>query len=231
MEAVSLLDRQDTKFIFHYAQLNSILTELKKDYSILDVGNEFVSTYNNEYYDTKDFLFYNMHHRGELCRTKIRKRSYLESKLSFLELKVKTNRYRTIKKRIQINSTDDFNNNFLKHFIEDNSKFKIEDLTEQVYINFNRMTFIHKNLKDRCTIDFNLKASWGNKKKDFKELVVAELKQVKFDVNSSFNIILKKNKIYPQSFSKYGQSLSFLNENLKNNNFKLTQHNIKKILS
>ena len=102
MDGVELMNRTDTKFVVSLDQLLSILEEVKNTYRILEVNNVRFSHYETLYYDTDEFLFYTRHHNGKKNRWKIRKRSYVDSHLNFLELKFKTNRGRTQKQRTGI---------------------------------------------------------------------------------------------------------------------------------
>lgn len=231
MNAIKLLNRQDTKFIFHERKLPVILNDLKEYYDILEIDGQRILSYENQYFDTKDFKFYNKHQRGMLNRTKIRIRKYVESDLSFIEIKRKTNKSRTIKNRIPLIPNENLQSKRVIDFIEDNSTISVADLTEKLLISFKRITLAHKQLEDRCTIDINLHASWNGKKYHFEHLVIAELKQEKFKHSSDFNLTLKRNNIYSGSFSKYCFSFSNLNQALKNNSFKPKFHQLAKILS
>ena len=64
LDNVKLLDRQDTKFVFNQIHLPLILDKIKPFYRILEINNDRVFTYDNTYFDTDDFLFYNQHHNG-----------------------------------------------------------------------------------------------------------------------------------------------------------------------
>ena len=231
MNAIKLLNRQDTKFIFHERKLTAILDDLKEFYDVLEIDGKRILSYENQYFDTQDFRFYNHHQRGLLNRTKIRIRKYVESDLSFIEIKRKTNKSRTVKNRIPLIPNEDIESERVINFIEDNSTIKVAHLTEKLLISFNRITLAHKNLEDRCTLDINLQASWNGKIYNFEELVIAELKQERFKHASDFNLTLKKHKVYSESFSKYCFSFLNLNEALKQNNFKEKIHQLNKILS
>jgi len=230
MNAIKLLNRQDTKYVFHQRKLPVILDDLNAYYDVLEIEGERLLSYENQYFDTKDFLFYNNHQRGMLNRTKIRIRKYVESNLSFIEIKRKTNKSRTVKNRIPLISNEDIQSERVANFIESNSSVKVADLSEKLLINFQRITLAHKNLEDRCTLDFNLQATWNGKKYNFENLVIAELKQEKFRHASNFNLSLKKNKVYSGGFSKYCFSFFNLNSDLKNNSFKPKSHQLEKIL-
>ena len=63
-------------------------------YKCVEIENKRVSQYQTLYYDTKDMKLYNEHHNGHLNRYKIRHRTYVDSNLSFLEVKFKNNKGR-----------------------------------------------------------------------------------------------------------------------------------------
>ncbi len=231
MNAIKLLNRQDTKYLFHHRKLATILDDLKQYYHVLEIEGQQLLSYENQYFDTRDFKFYNKHQRGMLNRTKIRIRKYVESDLSFIEIKRKTNKSRTVKNRIPLIANEDIKSERVINFIQENSKITAADLTEKLLISFQRITLAHKKLEDRCTLDINLRATWNGKDYNFEHLVIAELKQERFKHASDFNLTLKKHKVYSESFSKYCFSFFNLNEDLKQNNFKPKIHQLNKILS
>ena len=103
LDKVKLLDRKDTKFVFNQNQLPSILEKIKPYYKILEIDNSSIFNYDNTYFDTNDFLFYNQHHNEHRQRFKVRLRKYSSSSKSFFEIKIKNNKNRTVKKRMLVN--------------------------------------------------------------------------------------------------------------------------------
>ena len=103
MDSVALLKRTDTKFILREADLIELLPELAAHYTCLETNNTKLSHYNSQYFDSPDYYFYKQHHNGNAGRIKVRIRSYVESDLSFLEIKRKDKKGDTIKKRIRTN--------------------------------------------------------------------------------------------------------------------------------
>ena len=87
MDNVSLLRRQDTKFVFHYDELFPILNEVKPFYKILQIDGLRLHKYQSYYYDTIDLKNYHEHHNQKLGRLKIRKRKYLDTGITFLQAK------------------------------------------------------------------------------------------------------------------------------------------------
>lgn len=222
MDRVKLLNRVDTKFIFNIQLLESILIDLIPHYYVLDVNGKRISKYETLYYDYPNLIFYHQHHNGKLNRTKVRFRKYVESNLSFFEIKNKTNKNRTIKKR-------KINNDIETSLSEENSLFLNKNysmnncsLIPIIWNYFSRITLVHKTINERLTIDTELRyvniPSNEELSKPF--LVIAELKQTKSNANSDFIRVIKKHHIRPTGMSKYCLGLSLLNKELKSNNFK-----------
>lgn len=89
MDSVQLMNRVDTKFVFTQNKLIEILPSLKDYYFLLNVQDILLSDYESLYFDDKFFSSYYDHHNGKVDRFKIRYRKYIDSNLSFLEVKHK----------------------------------------------------------------------------------------------------------------------------------------------
>ena len=87
---------------------------------------------------------------------------------------------------------------------------------------FQRITLVSKTSKERLTLDFNISFHMGEIKRNFHQLVIAELKQENLDRNSPFYRLMKKEHIRPYRLSKYciGSVEIYGNEVLKFNRFK-----------
>ena len=229
MDSVALMKRIDTKFVFNKNLMQKIFPLLTNQYKLLYVNGVVKSKYSSVYFDTNDFKFFMNHHNGRLNRSKVRFRKYIDSKVSFLEVKRKNSKGKTIKKRIKVD-------NPLKILSLDHQKFIKERLKEDhelFYCHsnfFNRITMVNKYLKERITIDFDL--CFENEKEKINEatdhIVIAEIKQEKLDRTSFFYKLMKKNGIRPSSMSKYCVGTSLLNEDLKANRFKKNFRVLKK---
>ena len=102
MDAQKLQNRMDTKFLFDAALLPEILADVCSDYSALYINGTNIQPYLSLYFDTLSYDNYFAHHNGKRPRFKIRMRKYLNGDESFLEIKEKDNKDRTIKKRMEI---------------------------------------------------------------------------------------------------------------------------------
>ena len=231
MESVKLMDRTDTKFVFHSSHLSTILSLLKKYYKVLCANDKVISVYETLYFDTLNFDLYLQHHNGKLNRHKIRHRTYVDSKIGFLEVKHKNNKGRTVKTRIKkLDVPFDFDNTSLK-FLETKLPFNPKILLPKLWVNYKRITLVNLEMTERVTIDLSLDFIDTEKNKiQLNNLVIAEVKQDKKNP-SAFISVMKHLHIRPGSISKYCMAASYLNKNLKTNSFKIKLNQISKINS
>src|SRR5665811_828700 len=121
MDEVSLMNRVETKYVFSSGKLPDLLNRLHGNYKILEIDSIRTFPYYTTYLDTPALLFYTQQLRGKLNRHKVRYRYYESTGLSFLEIKKRTNKNRTIKWRIEsqlnTNSPDESASSFLKEYL------------------------------------------------------------------------------------------------------------------
>jgi len=231
LNKVKLLDRQDTKFVFNQMQLPLILEEIKPFYRILEIKKSQVFKYDNTYFDTADFLFYNQHHNENRKRYKVRLRKYSNNNKSFFEIKIKNNKNRTVKKRLLV---DEMNNSLGEQEKDMVSKIiglSPNQLAPILNVQFSRITLADNNFKERLTIDNYLSVKNGSGNKIFDQLVISEIKQKKYNPKSDFIQILRNHKIPEMRFSKYCMGMLHVNKKIKYNRFKPKLLQINKILT
>jgi|WetSurMetagenome_2_1015567.scaffolds.fasta_scaffold00548_13 hypothetical protein len=214
MDSVNFMNRIDSKYLFNVCHLPALIDRLPGCYRILEIDNSRVFPYNTIYYDTEDYHLYNQHIVGKLGRYKIRVRTYELSGASYLEIKNKTNKGRTVKSRIREKSETAVNEGkgfeFIRDIIPDDS---IKDLHPMLSNRFTRATLTNLEAKERITIDFNISFSCANGKNiELPYLAIAEIKRDKFSVMSPFYHEMKKMGIRESGFSKYCMGLSMLND-------------------
>jgi hypothetical protein len=204
MDSIKLMNRVETKSLFNVRKLPGLLDRLSVMYKILEIEHIRAFPYSTTYLDTSEFLFYNQQLTGKLARHKVRYRKYESSGLSFLEVKRKTNKNRTIKWRIENSLIDDFPDENASSFIREYLSDKSLDLKPVLINSFSRITLAGIELKERITLDFNLKFSSpeGNNA-ELPFLAIAELKKEGYYGASPFTDVLKQNGIRPTGFSKY----------------------------
>jgi len=219
MDGVKLMSRTDTKFAFKLSKLPALLSKLLPFYNILTIDGKVIHQYNSLYFDTNERKFYIDHHNSRVNRNKIRFREYVDSGLTFLEVKLKNNKGRTIKKRMKVDAISKELSKEQKVYIE-KIIGKSVDVTAKQWINFSRTTFVHKTQKERLTIDINLTFENEKESGDLKDIVIAEVKQERMSRSSDFIRIAKEMSILPIRLSKYCISTMELWPNIKQNRFK-----------
>ncbi|MCH8331196.1 MAG: polyphosphate polymerase domain-containing protein [Bacteroidetes bacterium] len=234
LNSVRLMDREDTKYIFNIDLLPDILMKLTASYNMLTINDHRLMTYDSLYFDTPDKSLYLQHHNGKLNRYKVRYRKYVETDTCFFELKVKTNKYRTVKKRIAVDHIPQNPGSAEISMIEEVLPIDVNLLEPTCNIGFKRMTMADKDFQDRLTIDIGLQASVNERSVSFPYLVIAEIKQERFSTHSPFIQVMRGMKIEPMRLSKYCISVVNLYPNVKYNRFKpkiLTINKIKHAVS
>ncbi|WP_395053787.1 polyphosphate polymerase domain-containing protein [Flavobacterium sp.] len=219
LDSVSLQDRIDKKFVLSSEQLRLILPCLKENYSVLDIDGNRVFSYENNYFDTKDFQFYKDHHNSYLHRIKVRSRKYVESDLSFFEIKKKEKVDRTNKFREKVTHLMSEIDNAQKEVIQSYTRKNIDGITLILKNNFKRITLVNHQHTERVTIDLELQFIQDNKTIPLEKVVIIEIKQSKMTQTSPLANFFKSNNIRKNSFSKYIYGVLIFNTEIKNNNF------------
>jgi hypothetical protein len=218
MESVQLMNRTDTKYIFSLGKLAKILEQASGKYNILEINQQRLFQYSTTYLDTPDYYFYYQQATGRLQRHKVRFRTYESTRDTYLEVKRKTNKNRTLKWRIkkEMNHAwcDEEAVRFLGEFIPQENTRIHPVLTNR----FTRLTLVGLQHRERITIDYglNFKDAEGITAQ-LPSIAIAELKREGFTNQSPFISLMKQFGIRPAGFSKYcvGSAILF---NRKNSN-------------
>jgi len=213
------MSRIDRKYWFHTSKLQQILEQTLSEYYILEIEGQRLMDYQTTYFDTPENSMYLKHHNGKMNRHKIRHRRYVSTDSSFLEVKLKTNKKVTIKNRVE---TIFERSRFLPaeiNFIQHETPYSGENLQPVVNNKFKRLTLIHKDKLDRCTIDIS-PAFWNeNNSVNVYDLGIFELKRGHSLKASPIVSILRSLKIRQRGMSKYCTGRALLEPELKQNAF------------
>ena len=245
MSGIKLMNRTDTKFVTTVDRLRLLLELAQPEYRVQIVNDMRISGYYTAYFDTPDNNMYLVHQNGHAWRQKLRIRSYLDSGLNYLEVKTKSNRGRTRKKRVDMVGFDPYHPDHGIRFLRQDDQFRAYDnflrkhlrydptvLSEHMENNFTRITLVNKGKTERLTIDTDLK--FHNLETDLRAdltgLVIIELKRDGL-VPSPILGILRDLRIKPCGFSKYCMGSALTNPSLKRNNFKERLRLVDKLLS
>jgi hypothetical protein len=222
ISGIRLMNRVEIKYVFSIRKLTELVTLLGRYYQVLEISKRRILPYSTTYLDTEDFLFYYQHIRGKSDRHKIRFRKYEATNETFLEIKRRTNKGRTLKWRIENNNASDSFDSQASRFIREHLPVG-STLVNPVLINrFTRITLAGFDLKERITLDFNITFSKPEKMEELSlpYPVIAELKKEAYSDSSNFKSLIKQLNIYPAGFSKYCVGSALLNDSHKKNMIK-----------
>lgn len=238
MKAVKLMNRIDTKFVAPRCALVRILMQARDAGYMVQFADGVLNDYYTVYYDTSDLEMYTKHHNRKLHRQKIRCRTYVGSKLSFLEIKNKNNKGRTKKIRITVADANPYilkKNDEAVKFVNGNTKYTFDELLPMLTTEFSRITLVNKEKTERTTIDLDVRFyNFSNTRSgSLEDIVIIELKQDGRCV-STMRQILRNMRIKPLKISKYciGMVLTNLdNPEVKTNRFKVKLKKINKLIT
>ena len=231
MSGVKLMNRIDTKYVVTEQQLRAILLGIKDNYYAQEVEGNRLSPYSTVYYDTPDLTMYLIHHDRHLVRDKVRVRTYIDSQLSFCEVKHKNNKGRTKKKRIAVepipNIIDDPE---AAAFLAEKQPYEVSSLSPHLVTIFDRFTLVNFEKTERLTIDCNLRFEnlRNGSTATVAPLAVMELKQ-DGRTHSLLKDVLFKLRIRPFKVSKYCIGTCMTRPEVKQNRFKKKLRRMEKL--
>ena len=218
---LSLLDRIDSKFVLHQEQLRQVLANVMNEYYVLEISGVRASSYLTTYFDTSDFAMYFDHHNGKRSRYKVRCRTYLDSGNAFVEVKVKTNKERTVKYRQPVTSHLTSLAALDCSWLPPTFPYQVGELHPVVWNRFARITLANFEHRERITIDADVIFGSGAQSFSYLGLCIVEVKQPKFSlVHSPFARQLHKIHLQPQAISKFCIAATRFYTGCKTNRFK-----------
>lgn len=157
--AVRLMNRVDTKYLVDEALCMELLERAADQYYVQIIDDCRACRYATLYYDTPQWDMYHLHHNRRLTRQKIRTRTYVETGVTYLEVKNKSNKGRTHKRRMALDrslfaaaATDTAAADFLRR----EARYAPEALSPSLATRFVRVTLVNHAMTERLTIDFDL---------------------------------------------------------------------------
>lgn len=219
LDAVALQNRIDSKYVLQEQDMMTLFPCLLKNYKVLTIDDLRCFSYENNYFDTSDLLFYKDHHNGYSNRIKVRSRKYVESNLSYFEIKKKEKVNRTNKHRVCIENIISEINSEKQNLVQSYTRKDLNDLKLILKNNFKRITLVNNEFTERVTIDLKLQFSDVKQDVTLDNLIVLEIKQSKTTQVSSLVSFLRKSNMREKSFSKYIFGVIALNPEMKKNNF------------
>lgn len=223
-----LISRFDEKYIIPKRLLEEILKACRTDYDVLEIAGKKLLNYETVYYDTPDLDLYEAHHSGQLNRTKIRIRRYLDTGISFLETKFKNNKGFTVKSRALLDES-------IQHPLSElrltasrkNEKINKETLCVSATVLYRRITLVNKTHPERVTIDTDIEFHHQKEKIKLKDYIIAEIKKERKQTSAFKNNLLQL-KLKSGAISKYCLAIIHLYDKIKKNRFKPELHLLNK---
>ncbi|MGC8121789.1 polyphosphate polymerase domain-containing protein [Marinobacter sp. VGCF2001] len=217
-----LMDRIDTKFMVPVAELGQCLRGLEPEYSMLEIHGTRSFPYDTLYLDTPDNRLYLDHHNGKLNRFKLRIRHYRQTGESFLEVKKKCNRQRTLKSRLSLPAgRPDLR--AIKRFLSGQFGLPAAGMQPALFVRYDRMTLLRRDGLERVTVDTRLvfESPDCQRAVPLPGLAILEIKYDRKGSDSPLMARLAGLGYRPVTFSKYCVGRVLLNgEHLKSNRFK-----------
>lgn len=222
LDQAQLHDREESKVILRTADVPEALERLAEEYVVLDHEGERLQSYCNEYFDSVALRNYHEHHNQKGRRMKLRYRTYLNSDLTFFELKRNVNG-RTVKERRRserptgaLHEKDGLF--FFKRTGEPPSAF-----IPSLRVDYQRILLVKRDFTERVTIDLDLAFTSDAGAVETPQLAICEFKQPALDLRSPAMIAMDRR---PQNFSKYCMGLASCDPSLRRNRFKKVFRNL-----
>jgi len=157
----AMLERLDQKYIVGAEQLARALDAMRDGFDVLQIDGRRDFGYATQYFDDPALRSYHDHHQGRRLRSKVRVRHYLEAGLTYLEVKLKSLRDVTVKKRMPLPAMplalDAACLGFIDRCHEDLYGAPLgRALAPGLAMRYRRMTLVARDGEERMTIDGGL---------------------------------------------------------------------------
>lgn len=210
LDAVALLNRFDRKYLLAASQLQELLQHLRREYRILEIDGRRLHQYRTLYFDTPAFDLYHRHHADEPIRHKIRSRQYVDSALSFFEVKTRDAQGRTVKARLRTDAPLTSLTPEARALLAVQVPPDEQRVGPKLQNDFQRVTLVGRHTPERLTLDLGIQFTHDNRTAGMPGVVIAEVKQRGRATASAFVQLLAERDIASTSISKYCLGVAML---------------------
>lgn len=223
----SLQTRVDRKYLVPARQLVGLLSTFDEQMQVLETDGVRAFDYDSVYFDTPTLDSYHLAAFGRRRRYKIRTRSYLNSGVSFLEVKTEGSRSATVKERIPYDLADravitaDGASYIAETLAGAGTTLRPETLAPVLETKYARITLLLPASNSRATIDLDV--AWtvpGRETLVLRDQVVLETKSGSAPGGLDRHLWLAG--IRPSRISKFATGLAALNPDLPANRWHRT---------
>lgn len=230
----AMMTRVDRKYVLTREMVNPLLFALDPHTQVLTINDQAPQPYQSTYFDTPDMRSFSMAAHKRRRKFKVRTRTYVASKMSFLEVKATGPRGVTIKERIPYDFDAAMRAELLdevRPWLEEQLEkagqpVGIGDVLEPImWGSYNRTTLLMADGTGRATFDTDL--DWQNSRGSYlhePNMVIFETKSGSRP--SELDRLLWSHGHRPAKISKFGTGMAALDPNLPHNRWNrvLKQH-------
>ena len=216
--ATDLQQRHETKYVVAAEIAVGLLGELDCDWQVLEVAGRRSTMYRSAYFDDENFELFRDHVKGRRLRYKVRTRRYGHDPGEMLEVKLKSGRGATDKRRVQraghgAELTIDERQWISDTVVDAYGRRVVGPLRFALGLEYTRRTMVNQVTGERLTIDTGLTAEADSlAAAPVGEAVVVEVKSV--DWFGPTVRLLQRQSVRPLTFSKYCAALASLHLDL-----------------
>ena len=216
LDQAQLHDRVESKVILHQRDVAVAIARLADRYRVLEHEAMHTQHYRTEYFDDGNLRSYHEHHNQKANRLKVRYRTYMNSDLTYFEIKraiggrTVKDRQRTMRPGDQLHPEDAL-------FVFEKTGWESARLSPSITIDYDRILLVKDDFSERVTIDLNVRFQSDGHHVAAEGLAICEFKQSRHDRTSPAVLAVQRR---PQMFSKYCMGLASCHPNLRRNRFK-----------
>lgn len=221
LAGVELLVRVDRKYALTREDAQGVLRDLDPATRVLRIGAQATFGYRSTYFDTPDLLSYRLAAHTRRRRFKVRTRTYVDSALTFLEVKTRGLRDVTTKDRMEYTAPGRLDDDARRYATDTLAPLGLDrsvtaSLRPVLRTEYDRVTLAPPGSGVRVTVDSGL--AWSDmqgRHRRLPDLVVIETKSS--GRPSDVDRLLWRHGHRPDAISKYGTGLAALRGDLPDN--------------
>ncbi len=217
----ALRDRRDAKYVFPTSALDDLLAGLADTHRVLEIDGRRTFAYDSVYYDTCDLGTYRAHAQRRRVRFKCRSRLYVDAGRCLFEVKLKSARGETLKRRLEIDpALHGGRSPEAEAFLAGCVGRDLDgELVPAIQTEYRRMTLVRDG--ERITFDFDLRltAADGTAARMAADWVLLECKSA--TGRSSAGPELRRLGAVPVKASKYVLGLAMTDPDVRANDYRL----------
>ena len=212
--------RQDNKYLVPEPALWSLLADLRDTYDVLEIDGERAFGYDSVYFDSADLALHGAHVQGRRLRWKVRTRQYVDSGLTYQEVKLKGLRGQTVKVRQRCDERDHGRVTpalvaLVERSLAEHHQAGLPfTLQPTAGVRYDRTTLVSRSGTERVTVDRHLDASDPSGRAVGHLRRTLALLEVKTERGrGSADLALQERRQNPVEMSKYGCAIALADPN------------------